>query len=599
MTDITSVLEIDVKDDAFKALKADMDAFMKSVKEMGAIMPGKGGAQSVAQAKTRELVKDIEAQDKAMKKATESIFKFTGQFTKLTTSLAVDSGKKLVGAFTSLTKSIIGAGGLLTGIASVASIAGVVGAAGMAQRRMYQAAGLGFTGTQDISRLRTTLGQVFDVESVASHLQQELMQPSSLLISQMGMSQEQARMMDREKLMFRFARYAAEVGQRPGGTSQYGMEAAGLGFFGAENMARNLAMSGRLGGLESETSAMKGQTQLKSPEAWRSFWQFLAGGELKGQTMMMNIVEPLLDPIMKIGKTLGEKMEGGEGIAGVVDKIRIKMLEFNRAIGDVHTWHDFWELMKTSMKSAFDEIKALVKPIFDDIGKWFKDAMAEALRPIVETANMMSSMLSQFSHGRIASLLGISPVEASERPTPTGPGFGGGTGFEGAASRYGVNASILRGIAQVESGFDPNIISGRKRSPKGAIGLMQFMPGTAQQYGIDPTDPEQSKMGAGHFMADMLSMFGGDYDAALAGYNWGPHKVQRMRKMYGGDWKAHIPSSVRKYIQNVRANAGDGGIPVATSATVPASPNMLVTFRNAGSNSDPIINIQRAVGASK
>ncbi|WP_432484538.1 NlpC/P60 family protein [Kineococcus esterisolvens] len=96
--------------------------------------------------------------------------------------------------------------------------------------------------------------------------------------------------------------------------------------------------------------------------------------------------------------------------------------------------------------------------------------------------------------------------------------------FTAAEGRYGLPAGLLSAVAKQESGYNPNA-----KSPAGAIGLMQFMPGTARDVGIDPTDPMQAIDGAGRLLASHLKTFG-SLEKALAAYNAGPGNVRK----YGG-----------------------------------------------------------------
>jgi soluble lytic murein transglycosylase-like protein len=145
----------------------------------------------------------------------------------------------------------------------------------------------------------------------------------------------------------------------------------------------------------------------------------------------------------------------------------------------------------------------------------------------------------------------------------------GSTQFESqiqaAASKYGIDAAVLKGLIKQESGFNPNA-----GSPAGAQGLTQLMPGTAASLGVtDVHDPAQSIDGGAHYLKMQLDRFGGDYSKALAAYNAGPGAVQR----YGG-----IPpySETRNYVKNVLSFADqyrqDGGTQAASQPQ--STPNL-------------------------
>lgn len=89
-----------------------------------------------------------------------------------------------------------------------------------------------------------------------------------------------------------------------------------------------------------------------------------------------------------------------------------------------------------------------------------------------------------------------------------------------AADRYGIDRNIAYRQIDQESRFNPNA-----KSPAGAQGIAQFMPGTAQRFGLsNPFDPIASFDAWGRYMRLMLNMFNGRYDIALAGYNSGENR---------------------------------------------------------------------------
>lgn len=90
-----------------------------------------------------------------------------------------------------------------------------------------------------------------------------------------------------------------------------------------------------------------------------------------------------------------------------------------------------------------------------------------------------------------------------------------------AAKNQNLDEQVLRGVIQQESAFRPCAIS-----PKGAMGLMQLMPATADQFGVsDPFDPKDNVEAGAAFLKQLLARYGGDLTLALGAYNAGPAKV--------------------------------------------------------------------------
>jgi hypothetical protein len=114
--------------------------------------------------------------------------------------------------------------------------------------------------------------------------------------------------------------------------------------------------------------------------------------------------------------------------------------------------------------------------------------------------------------------------------------------FSRAASRYGVDPSVLAAMASQESGFNSQAVS-----PAGAQGLMQFMPATAKGLGVNALDPNSAIDGAARYLSSLTKQFGST-DLALAAYNAGPGTVSR----YGG-----IPpyAETENYVRSVMSKA--------------------------------------------
>ena len=93
--------------------------------------------------------------------------------------------------------------------------------------------------------------------------------------------------------------------------------------------------------------------------------------------------------------------------------------------------------------------------------------------------------------------------------------------YEQAAKAEGIDVHLLRAVAWTESRGRQNAVS-----PKGALGVMQLMPGTAAELGIDPLDPQANLHGGARYLARQLSRFQ-SVPLALAAYNAGPGAVLR------------------------------------------------------------------------
>jgi len=92
-----------------------------------------------------------------------------------------------------------------------------------------------------------------------------------------------------------------------------------------------------------------------------------------------------------------------------------------------------------------------------------------------------------------------------------------------AGQAQALDPALLEAIAWVESRYNQDA-----RSPKGAIGLMQLMPGTARDLGVDPYDAGQNAAGGAAYLRYLLTRFNGDLTLTLAAYNVGPEAVRRF-----------------------------------------------------------------------
>lgn len=115
-------------------------------------------------------------------------------------------------------------------------------------------------------------------------------------------------------------------------------------------------------------------------------------------------------------------------------------------------------------------------------------------------------------------------AKAGARPVPRYRGNYKGEYLEvarAAARRHGVPEDLFLRLVQQESGWNPGAVS-----PKGAQGLAQLMPGTADRLGVDISDPHANLEGGARYLKMMYARFG-TWELALAAYNAGPGAVER------------------------------------------------------------------------
>ena len=109
-----------------------------------------------------------------------------------------------------------------------------------------------------------------------------------------------------------------------------------------------------------------------------------------------------------------------------------------------------------------------------------------------------------------------------------------------AAQRHRLDPALVKAVISTESGWNPRAIS-----QKGAVGLMQLIPATAQRFGVgNPFDPAQNVEGGTTYLKSLLDRYNGDLTKSLAAYNAGERAV---------DLSGGVPAyrETQKYVQKV------------------------------------------------
>ena len=133
------------------------------------------------------------------------------------------------------------------------------------------------------------------------------------------------------------------------------------------------------------------------------------------------------------------------------------------------------------------------------------------------------SMFALPAYERLAGpIYGIADVEAYTRGT-----FSIDDTVQEAADKHRVDPAVLKSIMRAESKFQTDAVS-----PRGAVGLMQLMPSTAEALGYDAADPEENIHAGAAYLSSLMTRYRGKpnrMQLAIAAYNAGPGNVDRYR----------------------------------------------------------------------
>lgn len=171
---------------------------------------------------------------------------------------------------------------------------------------------------------------------------------------------------------------------------------------------------------------------------------------------------------------------------------------------------------------------------------------------------------------QISSVVGTSSPSSGSTSASGAPIAGTPQQFVGiiqqAAAQYGVSAALLSALLKEESGFNPNAVSGA-----GALGIAQFMPGTAAGAGVNPMDPNSAIPGAAKLLSQYYHDLG-SWALALAAYNAG----EGAARAYG------VGAAQGNYVNDILGMAGSAGTSGTGAAGTAAPDNATIenTIRN-------------------
>lgn len=152
--------------------------------------------------------------------------------------------------------------------------------------------------------------------------------------------------------------------------------------------------------------------------------------------------------------------------------------------------------------------------------------------------------------------------------------------------KHEVDPFLVSAIMSVESDYDPNAVSN-----KGAMGLMQLMPGTASDLGVkNPFDMNQNIEGGTKYIKMMLERFSGDIKLALAAYNAGPNAVDKSGGIPDND---ETKNYVVRVLENYEKLLKNDGAPKGSTQEDRDAEARVEVIKNASAMSDALFNVQK------
>lgn len=116
-----------------------------------------------------------------------------------------------------------------------------------------------------------------------------------------------------------------------------------------------------------------------------------------------------------------------------------------------------------------------------------------------------------------------------------------------ASKKYGISPFLINSVIKQESNYDPYAVS-----DKGALGLMQLLPSTAKEMGVEHVfSPKDNIEGGSKYLSQLLNAYGGDLVKALAAYNAGSANVDNKRAFNFDETNLYVKKVISNYMKNI------------------------------------------------
>lgn len=276
-----------------------------------------------------------------------------------------------------------------------------------------------------------------------------------------------------------------------------------------------------------------------------------------------------------------------ESILGRISEIEGRITQIKQKISNISPEKDF----SGSLRAAEKKLKEGMKPAAKDVGKQRNAPNALADLPVKMPRITYDSIKKNAAveaepRSRVATASG---AQAASQLPPQIAGLRTRSGAEIGSiilqnsRKHDIDPLLVSAIMAVESDYDHKAVSN-----KGAMGLMQLMPGTASDLGVEnPFDVGQNIEGGTRYMRMMLDRFAGDTKLALAAYNAGPNAVARSGGIPdNGETENYVMKVLENYEKMLK------GASKAPSGDAAARARVEV-MKNSGTMSDALFSIQK------